>query len=58
MTSFEDHWKFTPKSFDGIINDDPQLVVINYPGNPTGMNYSDDELKGLAKVLDRENTII
>jgi len=48
MTSFEDQWKFTPKSFDGIINDNPQLVVINYPGNPTGMNYTDDELKGLA----------
>jgi aspartate/methionine/tyrosine aminotransferase len=32
--------------------------VINYPGNPTGMNYSDNELKELAKVLDRENTIV
>lgn len=31
---------------------------MNYPGNPSGMNYTDNELKDLAKVLDRENTII
>jgi aspartate/methionine/tyrosine aminotransferase len=58
-TTFENKWKFVPESFKGKINDDDnQLVIINYPGNPTGQNYTDDELKALSEVLDRDNTLI
>lgn len=58
-TTFENKWKFVPESFKNIVTDDKnQLVVINYPGNPTGQNYSEEELKALAEVLDTDNTII
>ena len=32
--------------------------MINYPGNPTGQTYTDEELKALAGALDKKNTII
>lgn len=37
QTTFENKWKFVPDSFkDTVVDDKNQLVVINYPGNPTG----------------------
>jgi aspartate/methionine/tyrosine aminotransferase len=36
-TTFENKWKFVPESFkDKVVDDKNQLVIINYPGNPTG----------------------
>lgn len=59
LTTYENKWKYVPESFKGVVNDrDNQLVVINFPGNPTGMNYTDAELKALAQVLDKDNTIV
>lgn len=58
QTTFEDKWKITPSSLDPVMSDKRQLVVINYPGNPTGMTYSESELKALAGKLDRLNTVV
>ena len=30
--------------------DRPRLLILNYPGNPTGTAYSDDQLQGIAEV--------
>ena len=58
-TYFDDKWKYIPSSFDGILNNDSnQLVVINYPSNPTGMSYTSGELEELARRLDRDGTLV
>lgn len=38
---------------------DAKVLVLNYPGNPTGVSYSREELKALADVLaDKAITVI
>lgn len=38
--------------------DRPPLVYLNTPNNPTGVVYSDDELRALAAVLRRYNALV
>ena len=35
----------------------PLILVLNYPGNPTGMTYSSEELEEIAAVA-RKNILI
>ena len=47
----EHNFKITPEQLRGSINENTRLFVLNSPSNPTGMAYSDHELKALADVL-------
>jgi aspartate aminotransferase len=53
-------WKLTAADLDAVCRDDPdrpRVVVLNYPGNPTGGSYSEDELQAIAAVA-REYRIV
>ncbi len=52
------HFKLTPELLEGAITDKTRLFVINSPSNPTGVNYSFDELAALGKVLLKYPNII
>eukprot|EP01083_Nonionella_stella_P056599 148935_1 len=60
-SKMESRWKITPKcleeylGFEGV--DKPRVLVLNYPSNPTGVVYTDAELKALAPIL-REYQVI
>lgn len=62
-TTYEQGWKVTAeqllRSFE-VVQDDyrPRLLVLNYPANPTGLTYTADELKEIADVARRFQTII
>ncbi len=61
--SFEQGWKVTADQLLWSFADDdddyrPRLLVLNYPGNPTGQTYTEDELKEIADVARRFQTII
>jgi aspartate aminotransferase len=43
--------KITPAQLDQAITPRTKLFVINSPSNPTGVHYSDAELKALGEVL-------
>ena len=45
---------FTPNldEFEKLINSKTKAVIINNPNNPTGVVYSEDTIKALAKVMD------
>ena len=52
------HFKLTPELLESAITDKTRLFVINSPSNPTGVNYSFDELAALGKVLLKYPNII
>ena len=61
-TSFEDFWKVTPESLEACCQSrggqsKPALLILNTPGNPIGMAYSESELIAIAGVV-RKNRVI
>ncbi|MBX7191788.1 MAG: aminotransferase class I/II-fold pyridoxal phosphate-dependent enzyme [Sandaracinaceae bacterium] len=36
----------------------PRLLVLNYPGNPTGLTYRPDELRELAQIAQRHELLV
>ncbi|MCB1918553.1 MAG: aminotransferase class I/II-fold pyridoxal phosphate-dependent enzyme [Candidatus Competibacteraceae bacterium] len=57
----ENDWRLMPEELDRLCRDDPQrprIVILNYPGNPTGDTYTVDELKALARVAKKYKVIL
>ncbi|WP_309087764.1 pyridoxal phosphate-dependent aminotransferase [Domibacillus sp.] len=48
-------FKITPDQLEAAITEKTKAVIINSPSNPTGMLYSEDELKALGEVALRHN---
>ncbi|QTD42154.1 pyridoxal phosphate-dependent aminotransferase [Sporosarcina sp. Te-1] len=46
----EAHFKVTAEQIRAAITDNTKAVIINSPGNPTGMIYSKEELEQIAEV--------
>ena len=46
-------WRLMPDDLHDYCHldpDRPRILVLNYPNNPTGLTYVEDELRELAKV--------
>ena len=61
--SHEQRWKITAGQLQRAfaeVHDDyrPRLLVLNYPGNPSGQTYTADELKEIAEVARRYEAIV
>ena len=50
-TTQQQQFKITAEQLRNAITDKTRLLVINSPSNPTGVAYSEPELKALAEVL-------
>ncbi len=50
-TTIDQSFKITPAQLEAAITPKTRLLVINSPSNPSGMDYTPEELKGLAEVL-------
>lgn len=50
-TSFENNFKLTPEQLEEAITEKTKALILCSPSNPTGAQYSAEELKGLAEVL-------
>ena len=58
-TLAENDYKITPEQLEQAITPKTKLFVFNSPSNPTGMVYSPDEVKALAKVIvDRDILVV
>lgn len=60
-TSAMNRWKITPDTITKLCSDDPnrpRLIVLNYPANPHGCTYSEDELKKIAAAARRYEMLI
>tara|TARA_Y100001934_G_scaffold283134_1_gene400703 strand:+ start:2399 stop:3682 length:1284 start_codon:yes stop_codon:yes gene_type:complete len=52
-THRHNNWKLSAKSLDALCQRDPgrpRLVILNYPANPHGYTFTDDELRDIAEV--------
>jgi aspartate aminotransferase len=60
-TSLENNWLLTPEELDRLCRTDPskpRIVILNYPNNPTGCTYTDQQLQELAKVAGHYRIIL
>ena len=61
QTQKENDWKLTPDELIAHCKSDPlkpRIVIFNYPSNPTGISYTTDELKEIAKVAGNYKIIL
>lgn len=59
-TNPDNGWRLSPDELENLCRQDTdraRIVILNYPSNPTGYSYSDDELQALAEVA-REYRIV
>lgn len=49
-TREEDGFKIDPDELKKHINPDTKALILNYPSNPTGATYSEDELRAIVEV--------
>jgi aspartate aminotransferase len=60
QTHRENKWRLTADELESHCSKDhdkPRIVILNYPSNPVGASYSEDELKQIADVA-KEHKII
>ncbi|OQM45191.1 aspartate aminotransferase [Anoxybacillus sp. UARK-01] len=46
----ENEFKITPEQLKSVITDRTKAVIINSPSNPTGMIYTEEELRALGEI--------
>jgi aspartate aminotransferase len=60
-TDLAHDWKLLPGTLDAHCRTSPgipRLLILNYPGNPTGVNYREEELAELAEVARRHHLLV
>jgi aspartate aminotransferase len=62
-TTFQQRWHVTSKQLSKFcqrnnIKNKPHILMLNYPGNPNGLTYSEPELKEIAAVARKYNVVI
>lgn len=54
----KNQFKITPEQLRAAITDKTKAVIINSPSNPTGMIYTEEELKALGDICLEKNILI
>ncbi|RUO24023.1 aspartate aminotransferase [Aliidiomarina minuta] len=60
-TSLDTGLGVTAKSLQALCEQDPELprlLIINYPSNPTGLSYSEEQLREIAEVARRYRVLV
>lgn len=52
------HFKLTPDAVEAAITPKTKLLIVNAPGNPTGIALSQDELRALADVARKHDLLV
>ncbi|MFT5162775.1 MAG: aspartate aminotransferase [Alteromonadaceae bacterium] len=61
QTRAKNNWKVTPQSIDKLCQSDcerPRLIILNYPSNPHGYTYSEQELEAIANVARKYKMLV
>ncbi|GKU80979.1 pyridoxal phosphate-dependent aminotransferase [Niallia sp. NCCP-28] len=54
----ENEFKITPEQLKNAITEKTKAVIINSPSNPTGMLYTEEELKAIGEICLANNILI
>lgn len=61
-TKQEDDWLLMPQQLDSFCaqhtSSKPFLLILNYPGNPTGTTYTTEQLQQLAFVAEKHKIVV
>ena len=57
-TSIENRFKITPEQLEAAITPKTRLFVINSPSNPSGVAYTEEELKAIGDVLRKHPNVL
>ncbi len=57
-TEEKDHFKATAAEYEELITDKTKAILINSPSNPTGMIYTEEELRAIADVAVKHNLYV
>jgi aspartate aminotransferase len=60
-TCFEERWRISPSTIREAAKNKKtkvSIMIINYPGNPDGLSYTEDELIELAEVAKELNILV
>lgn len=57
-TKQEDRFKVKPADLKSKITDKTKAIIVNSPSNPTGVIYSEDELREIAQIAVENNIFI
>ncbi|MBZ2169183.1 pyridoxal phosphate-dependent aminotransferase [Marinobacter sp. F4216] len=60
-THAENNWQLTAEELDIICRDDPtrpRILILNYPSNPTGCTYTEEQLLAIANVARKYRLIL
>jgi aspartate aminotransferase len=60
-TDAKNNWLLTPEELEHHCQRDPakpRIVILNYPNNPTGCTYADEQLQALAAVARKYRIIM
>ncbi|MHA2338323.1 MAG: pyridoxal phosphate-dependent aminotransferase, partial [Candidatus Hodarchaeales archaeon] len=54
-TTFQEKWRIMPDALEELLAneedvDRPRLLILNYPGNPDGVSYTESQLRTLASI--------
>lgn len=64
QTSAKDQWRLLPEQLEDFCNknkrenNNPFLLILNYPGNPDGITYGAESVKKLAETARQNNILI
>ncbi len=54
----EDAFKVTPEALEACITDKSKLLMINFPGNPTGGTMSEEDYAKLVPIIKKHELIV
>nr|MBO4518326.1 pyridoxal phosphate-dependent aminotransferase [Clostridia bacterium] len=57
-TKAENGYKITAEELENAITDKTKCFILNSPNNPTGAVYSEEEIKSLAKVIEKHGLYV
>lgn len=60
-TEEKNNWLLTPEELDKLCRNDPtkpRIVILNYPNNPAGYSYCEDQLRSLAEMARKYKIIL
>lgn len=63
VTTAQNRWRVTPEAMEKALaqkadKNVPSMLILNYPGNPEGLSYSQQELRALTEVFRKHNVIV